>query len=62
MDSAIRYQFINFTVSSFPCGKRNEFRLDAGNQPEVPVTVQKRHAVKNSVRCYQAIIRGTNEE
>jgi hypothetical protein len=44
-------------VCSLPRGDKNEFRLDAGDQTKVPVTMQKWHAPKNSVRCYQAVIR-----
>ena len=46
-------------VCSFPRGNKNEFRLDAGDQTKVPITMQKWHAAKNSVSCYQAVIRGT---
>ena len=42
-----------------PSGKKNEFRLDTGDQTKVPITMQKWHAANNSVRCYQAVIRGT---
>ena len=49
----------NYAVCSFPRGNKNEFRLDAGDQTKVPITMQKWHAAKNSVRCYQAVIRGT---
>jgi hypothetical protein len=44
---------------SLPRDDEHEFRLDAGNQTKIPITMQKRHAAKNSVRRYQAVIRGT---
>jgi hypothetical protein len=44
---------------SFPRNYEHEFRLDAGNQIKVPITMQKWHAANNCVRCYQAIVRGT---
>ena len=43
----------------FTRGNKNEFRLDAGDQTEIPITMQKWHAAENGVRCYQAVIRGT---
>jgi hypothetical protein len=36
---------------------KHEFRLDAGEQVQIPITTQKRHATKSSVRCYQTVIR-----
>jgi hypothetical protein len=42
-----------------PHGDEHEFRLNAGDQIKIPITMQKRHACKNSVRRYQAVIRGT---
>jgi hypothetical protein len=42
----------NYAVCSFPRGDKNEFRLDAGDQIKVLITMQKRHAAKNSVRCF----------
>jgi hypothetical protein len=42
---------------SLPHRDECEFRLDAGNQSKISITMQKRHARKDSVRRYQAIIR-----
>ena len=36
----------NYAVCSFPRGNKHEFRLDAGDQTEVPITMQKWHAAK----------------
>jgi hypothetical protein len=46
------------TACSFLRGNKNEFQLDAGDQTKVLITMQKWHAAKNGVRCYQAVIRG----
>jgi hypothetical protein len=40
-------------------GNEHQFWFDAGNQFKVSITMQKRHARKNSVRRYQAVIRGS---
>jgi hypothetical protein len=42
-----------------PRGDKHEFRLDLGDQTEVSITMQERKIAKNSVRRYQAIVRGT---
>jgi hypothetical protein len=44
------------TLSSLH-GDEHEFRLDAGNQTEISITMQKGHARKNGVRRYQAVVR-----
>jgi hypothetical protein len=44
---------------SLPHGDEHQFRLDAGNQIKISITMQKRHPRKNSVRRYQAVIRGS---
>jgi len=38
-------------------GDEHEFRLAAGNQIKISITMQKRHARENGVRRYQAVVR-----
>jgi hypothetical protein len=41
---------------SFPRGNKNEFRFDASDQTKVPITMQKRHAAKNSALLGRSIM------
>src|SRR4030081_3690158 len=41
------------------CGHKNQLRFDTSYQIKVSIMVQQRSAGENSVRCYQAVVRGT---
>jgi hypothetical protein len=59
LSSALRSCLDKSAIASLSDRNENQFGFDSGNQVEVPITMQKRHAAKDRVRGNQTVIRRT---
>ncbi len=50
---------MSLPYASLPDRNENQFGFDSGNQVKVPISMRQRHAAKNGMSGYQAVIRGT---